>query len=121
MARINRSNSHEACRQEAIVKLIIVAAAEDEVLEAAAWHEGRQTGLGEALLQELADLLQAIEERPDRFPFLETLRGHRYRRAMLNRFPYLVIYEPHPDEVLVLAFAHTARRPNYWLSRSRGR
>ena len=100
------------------MKVILVAAAEDEVLEAAAWYESQQADVGDTLMQELAVILQAIEERPDRFPFIETLRGRRFRRAMLRRFPYSIIYELFPDEVLVLAFAHTARRPNYWLSRS---
>jgi len=100
------------------VKVILVAAAEDEALEAAAWYESQQADVGDTLMQELAVILQAIEERPDRFPFIETLRGRRFRRAMLRRFPYSIIYELFPDEVLVLAFAHTARRPNYWLSRS---
>jgi plasmid stabilization system protein ParE len=98
-----------------LVKLLDEA--RDEVLDAAAWYEGQQSGVGTELIQELADTLQAIEDRPDRFPFLENSRSSRQRRALLQRFPYMVVYDVVGEEVVVAAFAHTARRPNYWQHR----
>jgi hypothetical protein len=35
----------------------------------------------------------------------------------LSRFPYLVIYAPLPDELLVLAVGHQHRKPGYWRER----
>ena len=39
------------------------------------------------------------------------------RRILLRRFPYAVIVLPRPSETLVVAIAHTRRRPLYWLDR----
>lgn len=35
----------------------------------------------------------------------------------MHRFQYAVIYLCRPDESLVIAVAHTRRRPLYWLDR----
>jgi hypothetical protein len=59
-----------------------------------------------------------IEQHPRRFAKLETtqLEGE-IRRSLLRRFPYLVIYEVHPDIIDVLAVAHASRLPDYWADR----
>ena len=36
---------------------------------------------------------------------------------LLRRFPYAVVVRESAEEVLVIAFAHTARRPGYWRHR----
>jgi hypothetical protein len=35
-----------------------------------------------------------------------------------QRFPYVIAFEKHEHHVLVLAVAHTKRRPLYWLTRT---
>jgi hypothetical protein len=35
----------------------------------------------------------------------------------LKRFPFDVVVVEHGEEVLVIAFAHHARRPGYWRQR----
>jgi hypothetical protein len=37
------------------------------------------------------------------------------RRLLLQRFPYAVIVLRRPSETLVVAIAHTRRRPLHWL------
>jgi hypothetical protein len=62
--------------------------------------------------------LEEIEERPERFSRLETIKTKRdIRRGLLRRFPYSVVYEVLPDEVIILAVAHTSRRPRFWIKR----
>jgi hypothetical protein len=39
------------------------------------------------------------------------------KRLLLRRFPYAVIVRESAEEILVIAFAHTARRPGYWRRR----
>jgi len=39
------------------------------------------------------------------------------RRHMLSRFPYAVVYHVRKDIVLVVAVAHSRRRPGYWRGR----
>jgi hypothetical protein len=37
--------------------------------------------------------------------------------VLLERFPYLVIYQIYADEVIVLACMHAHRHPAYWVHR----
>jgi hypothetical protein len=39
------------------------------------------------------------------------------RKATVQRFPYVIAFEKHERHFLVLAVAHTKRRPLYWLTR----
>ncbi len=43
--------------------------------------------------------------------------GGCYRRKLLGRYPYGVIYRIEGDEILIVALAHTSRRPGYWRGR----
>ena len=48
---------------------------------------------------------------------LPTLTG-AYRYARVNRFPYVLIFrQTAPGVVMVVAVAHTSRRPGYWRGR----
>jgi hypothetical protein len=39
------------------------------------------------------------------------------KRLFLRRFPYAVIVRERPTEIVVVAFAHFAKRPGYWRGR----
>lgn len=39
------------------------------------------------------------------------------KRLMLRRFPYDIVVVERPSEVIVIAFAHHARKPGYWRNR----
>ena len=98
------------------VRLLDLAKREAHV--AARWYERRQTGLGRRFLRVLHGTLLNIEQNPTHYPHLETVPDEvPIRRAIAKKFPYLVIYELRPDEVLILAVAHAKRRPNYWMRR----
>jgi len=100
------------------VKVRVSTTAEREATEAACWYEDRQRGLGAEFLETYSHVLQEIEGQPDRFGRLETISSSReFRRCLLRRFPYSIVYEILPDEVIVLAVAHVSRRPNYWVGR----
>ena len=40
-----------------------------------------------------------------------------YRRYLMARFPYGVVYRIEGETVLVFAVAHLRRRPGYWRNR----
>jgi len=92
--------------------------AEDELADAASWYEGKQPGLGTALL-ELAD--QAVERirsgvlPGSPVPGVTMTKGAR--RVLLRRFPYSIVFYESEDQVVIVAFAHSSRRPGYWRSR----
>jgi hypothetical protein len=61
--------------------------------------------------------MQAIAQSPLQFGRYEALRSKReFRRAIVERFPYLVVYQVLTEEVVV-AIAHSSRRHGYWQRR----
>jgi hypothetical protein len=101
------------------VTLRILAEAKWEIIEASEWYDARQPGLGDAFRQAVSQAMPRIRGQPQSYPRLETYRTRRIvRRYLLKRFPFSIIYELRPTEIVVLAVAHVRRRPNYWKRRS---
>lgn len=97
----------------------VLAEAETEIDSARRYLDDQSPGLGSRFLDDLTEQLEAIAVVPERFPKLETLPVDQpYRRARLNVFRYAVIYEILPEDIVVVAVAHSSREPNYWLGRS---
>lgn len=94
----------------------------DEIHDAAAWYEERRLGLAADLLGEVEQTLEQIALRPATFPRLAAMpQDLVVRSALLDRFPYALIFLPLPTgDLRVVAFAHAKRRPGYWLWRVQG-
>jgi plasmid stabilization system protein ParE len=103
---------------EDVVKLRILAEAEAEIESAWQYLRSQAPRLGPRFLDDLEETLDAVTQRPESFPKLETLPDDSpYRRALLSIFRYAVIFEILRGEILVVAVSHTSREPNYWLDR----
>jgi addiction module RelE/StbE family toxin len=89
------------------------AAAIEEIDEALAYYQAIYPDLSSRLVQELEDSLQMIL----RFP----LGGHPLegglRQRRIKSFPYVIVYQPRDDAIVIIAFANTHRRPGYWRDR----
>ena len=46
--------------------------------------------------------------------------GHEVRCVVARRFPYVIFFVEHENEIFVVAIAHTRRAPGYWAQRLRG-
>ena len=90
--------------------LVVGPIAEREVEESAHWYEAREFGLGQSFVDEVLQAFDAIEAGPETFPFLRA----PYRRKLLDRFPYAVIYKVTSRRIYVRAVAAGRRRPGYW-------
>lgn len=103
------------------MRLALLAEAESELDDAAAWYDDQRPGLGDELLAEVRDALDAITETPDAWPRWPGAppRIPPIRRFVLARFPYSIAYQLHPELIGVLAIAHTKRKPLYWIGRAR--
>lgn len=93
------------------------AAALDELEEAAAWYEARRPGLGLAFVAEIEQVIAAVADHPLAFP--QWKPEDPARRALTRRFPYAVFFDLEHHRVVVMAIAHTSRRPGYWAERVR--
>jgi len=82
-----------------------------EVYEACDYYDAQSAGLGDQFFEELAALMNKIAEHPRRWPPLKA--GDPRRKALLDRFPYAVVYEERANFIKVLIVRHHARRPGY--------
>lgn len=100
--------------------LRIHEAAANEAAEAAAWYENERPGLGAEFERAIDAALDLLEEEIVPLVSVAGEAGRRgAKRLMLRRFPYSVIVHERESELLVVAFAHHARRPGYWRGRLR--
>jgi len=95
-------------------KLIFHPKAVLDLDEAAEWYEAQKTGLGYEFLSEYEKLTKHIVTFPKMFPVLE----NKVRKAILSRFPYLVLYKNNSDHIFIIAVMHSKRHPDYWKHRT---
>ena len=88
-------------------------AAEAELLNEVGYLELRREGLGRRFLAEV----RRAENNITQFPLSAEEIRPGIRKRLLNKFRYALIYSLEQDELLILAVAHTSRRPGYWIDR----
>jgi plasmid stabilization system protein ParE len=97
-----------------MARLLIAAGAEQDYAASLQWYAERSKRAAEGFEAEFARALEAIAANPDRYPRCDD-RHHFY---LLKRYPFQLIYRRvAEDSWLIVAVAHTSRRPGYWLSR----
>lgn len=93
--------------------------ASQEAIEAAAWYEFEQDGLGMEFAAAVDAAMDVIEEGiVPLSPVPEEAGRLGAKRLILDRFPYdIVTFEMH-DETVIIAVAHHSRKPGYWQGRA---
>ncbi len=95
----------------------ITPQADDDVFEAFRWYEKQTAGLGDVFYQAFNSRVDSICDAPDQYESL----GGGYRRALLGRFPYSVVFEASPSRVIVHAVPHNHRDEWAWRRRLKPR
>ena len=85
-----------------------------EADDAAAYYHGNAPEAPSRFLTVLGKIIAEIQSAPRRWPFE---LGTNAQRRQVKGFPYTIFYLNEPDRVIILAVAHTSRRPGYWKSR----
>lgn len=93
----------------------LLSEAEREVEDAYWWYERQRSGLGLEFLL----VFDAAVERLRRLPEGHELVARRTRKALLRRFPYLVLYAVEEEQVVITAVFHGRRDPRRWSDRVR--
>ncbi len=88
--------------------------AQDEYERALAWYQARSPRAARRFEAEVQRLLDLIQLNPDSFPAYDD--DHRF--AVLRRFAYTLVYQVHPDQILIVAVAQAGQRPGYWQGRA---
>ena len=97
------------------MKLSIRGEALEELTVAFEWYADRDPAIARRLLDSYETCLEQLRSTPRAgtgVPGLPTLR-----RLLVRGFPFSVVYLVKRGEVLVVAFAHMRRRPDYWRRR----
>jgi plasmid stabilization system protein ParE len=91
--------------------------ADDELAEVTAAIDTARPGHGDLFTAEI----EAVGTQLLAFPKSgQKVRGG-YRRILLQRFPYQLVYRVEGDEIVIYAVAHQKRRPGYWRKRVAGK
>jgi plasmid stabilization system protein ParE len=89
--------------------LVFHPKATKELLEAVDWYNERQPDLGDTFFEFVLVAIKRIIQNP----FLYAPKSKTYREALVEKFPYIVIYriKPKKNEVEIMAVFHTSRNP----------
>jgi len=88
--------------------------AEEEFNAAVEYYEGCRKGLGLEFTEEAYAAIARISEFPDAW----TTLSENTRRAIVNRFPYGIVYQMKSGALRVIAVANLHRHPDYWRERA---
>jgi plasmid stabilization system protein ParE len=81
---------------------------------ATTYYDEIASELGNRFRASVRNLLRTVADRPESFA-----RVHdQMRAALVDRFPYVVIFEDHSDSVTILGIFHAASDQQGWFTRS---
>ena len=86
----------------------------EEAAAAREWYEQRSPKAANAFVSALEAAFADLIEGPHRQPGDQA----GFRRLLVDRFPFAIVYVLRLDQVLVVAVAHLHRRPRYWQDRT---
>lgn len=87
--------------------------AKKEFLDSVAYYEEQRSGLGSRFKTTVESAVVDICDHPFRY---RTMRPP-FKRYLLQKFPFSIIYTIEPDHIRIVAVAHIRRKPEYWSDR----
>lgn len=89
--------------------------ATNDFIDGYAWYEEQRVGLGEMFEAAVFDKLSRVCENPLHYKI--TYKG--YHEALIDKFPFLLVYTVDEDtnHIFVFAVFHTSRNPKSKLKR----
>lgn len=95
------------------MKIRELSAALSDLDEALGHYGNISPFFAQALMDEVVSAKRLIVEYPLAWKQLSGgLRGFH-----MHRYPYTIVYRATSDEILIVAYAHFKRSPNYWKQR----
>lgn len=98
------------------MRAVIAPQARAEFEEVRRHYDQQKSGLGEEFAESVRQGLRRVLAQPLSCPVEVAV----FRRLVLKRFPYKLMYSVEADYVYVLAVAHQHRAQNYWHDRIPG-
>ena len=95
------------------MELAFSTLARDELVEAKRYYNQIQAGLGDQFQREAEIAANRIVE----YLLAWQYELAPFRRFLLNRFPYKMLYVVENERILVIAVSHQHRKPDYCIDR----
>lgn len=86
-----------------------------ELDDAIEFYNQQSQGLGNKFFDEILKTIDLILHYAE----IWSKNSENTRKAVLNKFPYHLIYALHDDKLYIIAVAHQHREPEYWIDRKR--
>jgi plasmid stabilization system protein ParE len=90
-----------------VYELEITAFAYNDIIEAFSYYQKISPDLGTKFYEDIIARLQCLETIPTSFRFYK----ESFRRIILKKFPYLVIYKIAESKVIIYAVVYAGRDP----------
>lgn len=87
--------------------------AQKEIWDAVYWYKEKAPFLDKEFLNCLDNGFSMICRNPKMFPLVH----NDFRKVLIRRFPYQIIYKVDGSIILVLAVFHAKRDPKHWENR----
>ena len=88
-------------------KLIFRDKAVFEMEDAYEYYESKSKDLGNKFLLVLQKYFDKIEQNPKHF----SCRFNNIREAYIIKFPFVILFEIHDEEIIIYSIFHTSRNP----------
>jgi toxin ParE1/3/4 len=96
------------------MNVILLPPSDTELQDAIDFYDDQMDGLGDRFYQSFLKTIRHIEAEPE----LWRKVGENTRRINISRFPYLILYVQHHEDILVTCIAHQHRDPPYYMNRT---
>jgi plasmid stabilization system protein ParE len=96
-----------------VAEILFLPAADAEYRQAFTYYQERSARAAAGFEAAFEVALRAIGDVPARWTSCDV----RHRFYTLRRYPYSIVYRVEPEEVLVVAVAHSSRAEYYWRGR----
>jgi len=93
--------------------VIFSEAATQDFEESVAWYRNAQPDCSAEFAAEIYRCADIIEQRPAAY----AIYCAQYRRILLRRFPYFLLYWETLYNIEIVAVGHAKRGPRFWQSR----
>lgn len=105
------------------MRIVLHPEAQADITEAAEWYEERAAGLGVEFVNAVFSALEHMSRTPRRFavwPHAPEV-SPPVQRYLMRAFPaYAIAFRQFSDHLVVIAVAHSSRKPRFWSDRTKG-
>jgi plasmid stabilization system protein ParE len=98
-----------------IYNVVFHPKAEEEFREAVWWYGNQQNGLDLEFVRCIDEAIQNIKREPVLYP----IEFENFRKKVVKRFPFKILYEIVDDNIYILALFHSRRNQEQIRSRNK--